>query len=120
MTGAYLLKSYVPIIQALAPYNMLQVAGGSSGLSLATLFMVAIIVANIFSNWKSNLEGALCTYEDLCVHIMYACLLSVLKHAFIFIFNNYKLHIVKREEFISDNRYLSPISYKVSIPVEEF
>ena len=33
---------------------------------------------------------------------------------------NYKLHIVKREEFISDNRYLSPISYKVSIPVEEF
>jgi len=33
---------------------------------------------------------------------------------------NYKLHIVKREEFISDNRYLSPISYKVSIPVEMF
>ena len=33
---------------------------------------------------------------------------------------NYKLHIIKREEFISDNRYLSPISYKVSIPVEEF
>ena len=33
---------------------------------------------------------------------------------------NYKLHIVKREEFISDNRYLSPVSYKVSIPVEEF
>lgn len=33
---------------------------------------------------------------------------------------NYKLHIVKRERFISDGRYLSPISYKVSIPVEEF
>lgn len=33
---------------------------------------------------------------------------------------NYKLHIVKREEFISDNRYLSPITYKVSIPVESF
>lgn len=33
---------------------------------------------------------------------------------------NYKLHIVKREEFISDNRYLSPVSYKVSIPVELF
>lgn len=33
---------------------------------------------------------------------------------------DYKLHIVKREEFITDNRYLSPISFKVSIPVEEF
>lgn len=33
---------------------------------------------------------------------------------------NYKLHIVKRNEFISDGRYLSPVSYKVSIPVEEF
>ena len=33
---------------------------------------------------------------------------------------NYKLHIVKREEFISDNRYLSPISYKASIPAEIF
>ena len=33
---------------------------------------------------------------------------------------NYKLHVAKREEFISDGRYLSPISYKVSIPVEEF
>lgn len=34
--------------------------------------------------------------------------------------HNYKLHIVNREEFISDNRYLSPISFKVTIPVEEF
>ena len=33
---------------------------------------------------------------------------------------NYKLQIVKRNEFISDGRYLSPVSYKVSIPVEEF
>ena len=33
---------------------------------------------------------------------------------------NYKLHVVKKEEFLSDNRYCSPISYKVSIPVEEF
>ena len=33
---------------------------------------------------------------------------------------DYKLHIVKREEFIADNRYLSPISFKVSIPVELF
>lgn len=34
--------------------------------------------------------------------------------------HDYKLHIVKKEEFLSDNRYLSPISYKVSIPVEQF
>lgn len=33
---------------------------------------------------------------------------------------NYKLHVVKKEEFLSDNRYCSPITYKVSIPVEEF
>ena len=32
---------------------------------------------------------------------------------------DFKLHIIKREEFISDARYLSPVSYKVSIPVEE-
>ena len=37
--------SYIsPIIQALAPcYVVKQVAGGSSGLSLATLFMVLIL-----------------------------------------------------------------------------
>ena len=33
---------------------------------------------------------------------------------------NYKLHVIKKEEFLSDGRYLSPITYKVSIPVEEF
>ena len=33
---------------------------------------------------------------------------------------NYKLHVVKKEEFLSDSRYCSPITYKVSIPVEEF
>lgn len=33
---------------------------------------------------------------------------------------NYKLHIVKKEEFLSDSRYCSPITYKVAIPVEEF
>jgi hypothetical protein len=33
---------------------------------------------------------------------------------------NYKLHVVKKEEFLSDNRYCSPITYKVAIPVEEF
>ena len=33
---------------------------------------------------------------------------------------NYRLHIVKKEEFLSDNRYCSPITYKVAIPVEEF
>lgn len=33
---------------------------------------------------------------------------------------NYKLHVVKKSEFISDSRYISPITFKVSIPVEEF
>ncbi len=33
---------------------------------------------------------------------------------------NYRLHVVKKEEFLSDNRYCSPITFKVAIPVEEF
>ena len=34
--------------------------------------------------------------------------------------NNYKLHVIKKEEFLSEGRYYSPITYKVSIPVEDF
>lgn len=31
---------------------------------------------------------------------------------------NYQLHIINKEKFMKDDKYLSPVSYKVSIPIE--